>query len=364
MPRLHQCHRDPDGSTLAFRAVAVALVRSPSGRRTCRAMWSRPLLVASYPLGVGHLPTNTPYGYEGAVGVMTMLVREGRRERFDRAGGNAVMLSAGHLALDVLTGSIAVLLPTLQRRFDLDAAEVALLVGIELIAASLAQPLLGALADRFGHPGRRSLAGCRRVLVSTLALTPSVPVLLAALVGGGLASAAFHPAANAVARRSASGRAGEIAVGTVGAAGMLGVAVGPAAVRGAPARHRRSGAGPGVGAARDRDAPAHALNRRLVRPARCPLGAAARRGLAAQSPHPAAGGSGDSEQSRFHDGCQQSPAVWLVSAHGMAPDAPLIGSVSPWCSAERRWAGSWLSSARTGTGGDRITSDLQQPDRG
>jgi FSR family fosmidomycin resistance protein-like MFS transporter len=92
------------------------------------------------------------------------------------------MLSAGHLALDVLTGSIAVLLPTLQRRFDLDAAEVALLVGIELIAASLTQPLLGALADRFGRT-RVAAAGLAvgAVLLSTLALAPSVPVLIAAL---------------------------------------------------------------------------------------------------------------------------------------------------------------------------------------
>jgi FSR family fosmidomycin resistance protein-like MFS transporter len=151
----------------------------------------------------------------------------GKRRRLT-PGGSAALLSAGHLTLDVLTGSIAVLLPTLQSRFGLGPGGVALLVGVELVAASLTQPLLGSVADRFGRI-RVAAAGLAvgALLLSTLALAPSVPVLVAALVGGGLASAAFHPAANAAARRSGPGRTGEFAVGMVGAAGMIGVALGP-----------------------------------------------------------------------------------------------------------------------------------------
>jgi MFS transporter, FSR family, fosmidomycin resistance protein len=257
---------------------------------------------------------------------MTTLVREGRRERLEhRPGGNAAMLSAGHLALDVLTGSIAVLLPTLQRRFGLDATGVALLVGIELIAASLTQPLLGALADRFGRT-RVAAAGLAvgAVLLSTLALAPSVPVLIAALVGGGLASAAFHPAANAAARRSASGRAGEIAVGMVGAAGMAGVALGPLFVVlllgiGGPALVPAL-ALPAVAIAtllltRTRDdssAPREAREERQIvsslhsRPILLLVAVGILSSLAFAT-------------------VVNSLPLWLVSAHGMAPDAPLIG---------------------------------------
>ncbi len=133
---------------------------------------------------------------------MTTLVRAGSRERLEprahhpyrrRPGRNAALLSAGHLALDVPTGSIAVLLPTLQRRFELDARGVALLVGIELVAASLTQRLLGALADPFGRTRVAAaglavgavLLGTPRTLVSpedritpSAPGTPSRPVLL------------------------------------------------------------------------------------------------------------------------------------------------------------------------------------------
>jgi FSR family fosmidomycin resistance protein-like MFS transporter len=257
---------------------------------------------------------------------MSTLVREGRRERLDRAGGNAVMLSAGHLALDVLTGSIAVLLPTLQRRFDLDAAEVALLVGIELIAASLTQPLLGALADRFGRT-RVAAVGLAvgAVLLSTLALAPSVPVLLAALVGGGLASAAFHPAANAAARRSASGRAGEIAVGMVGAAGMLGVAVGPLLVVlllgiGGPALVPAL-ALPAV-------AIATLLLSRSTDGSSVPREAREERQFVVGSLHSRPilllVAVGILSSLAFTTVVNSLP-LWLVSTQGMAPDAPLIG---------------------------------------
>jgi MFS transporter, FSR family, fosmidomycin resistance protein len=260
---------------------------------------------------------------------MTTLIREGHRERLEhRRGGNAAMLSAGHLALDVLTGSIAVLLPTLQRRFDLDAAGVALLVGIELIAASLTQPLLGALADRFGRT-RVAAAGLAvgAVLLSTLALAPSVPVLIAALVGGGLAAAAFHPAANAAARRSAAGRAGEIAVGMVGAAGMMGVAVGPLLVVlllgiGGPALVPAL-ALPAVAIAsllltRSTDGPS------LPREAR-----EGRQIMVVGSLHSRPivllVAVGILSSLAFTTVVNSLP-LWLVSAHGMAPDAPLIGA--------------------------------------
>lgn len=257
---------------------------------------------------------------------MTTLVHGGRRERLDRATGNAVMLSAGHLALDVLTGSIAVLLPTLQRRFDLDAAEVALLVGIELIAASLTQPLLGALADRFGRT-RVAAAGLAvgAVLLSTLALAPSVPVLIAALVGGGLASAAFHPAANAAARRSASGRAGEIAVGMVGAAGMLGVAVGPLLVVlllgiGGPALVPAL-ALPAV-------AIATLLLTRSTDDLSAQRRARERRRIVASSlnsrPVVLLVAVGILSSLAFTTVVNSLP-LWLVSTHGLRPDAPLVG---------------------------------------
>lgn len=144
-------------------------------------------------------------------------------------GRTVTLLSTGHVALDVLTGSIAVLLPTLQDRFGLTPAGLAVVVAVEVATASLTQPFLGGVADRFGHV-RVAAVGLAlgAGLLGTLAVLPSLPLLIAALVAGGLASAAFHPAANAAARDSgATTGHSQFAVGLVGAAGMLGVALGP-----------------------------------------------------------------------------------------------------------------------------------------
>jgi MFS transporter, FSR family, fosmidomycin resistance protein len=104
---------------------------------------------------------------------------------------------------------------------------VALLVAALAVGASLAQPFLGALADRVG---RQLLTGLGAILaagaISLVGVVSSAPALLLLLLVGGLGSAAIHPAGASVARAALARRAG-LAVSVFGAGGTVGVALGP-----------------------------------------------------------------------------------------------------------------------------------------
>jgi FSR family fosmidomycin resistance protein-like MFS transporter len=68
----------------------------------------------------------------------------------------AVFLALVHTVNDVLTAILGALLPTLQVRLAAGTATLAVLVAAFSVSSSVTQPLLGALAERFGH---RTVAG-------------------------------------------------------------------------------------------------------------------------------------------------------------------------------------------------------------
>lgn len=156
------------------------------------------------------------------------------------AGSRVTSVGAGvlavlvvlHLGVDIVLGAFTTLLPLVEDRFDLTAGQTAGLVTTLAAGSSLAQPLMGTIADRFGT---RSLATGGAVLASLVLALPGVlphPVLLyASAAVGGLGLAAFHPAASALARQVARDRS-ELAVGLFAAGGTLGLAVGPLVVLG------------------------------------------------------------------------------------------------------------------------------------
>ena len=135
----------------------------------------------------------------------------------------------GHTVNDAYTAFLPTLLPTFHRQLGLDEATLAGLVALFALSASLPGPLLGRLSDRFGEvPVTAASVLFSAVLLSLLAVVPSVPLLFALVAAAGLGSAAIHPAGSMLVRRGA--RRPEFAVGLFSAGGMLGYAAGPGLV--------------------------------------------------------------------------------------------------------------------------------------
>jgi MFS transporter, FSR family, fosmidomycin resistance protein len=143
--------------------------------------------------------------------------------------GNAVMLLAlAHIANDALATLLAVLLPSLQARFGLTGATLALLVGVSWVSSSVTQPFFGALADRVE---RRLVAtigvAVGAVTISLLGVAPAPWVLFALLAVGGLGSAALHPVGTAIVHTEGATGNRDLSIGLFSAGGQIGYALGP-----------------------------------------------------------------------------------------------------------------------------------------
>src|SRR5919202_3727435 len=137
------------------------------------------------------------------------------------------LLSSGHFATDLASGSLPALLPFLKDKFSLSYTLVGVLVLVAQVSSSLIQPLFGLWSDRRGAiwllPGGVALAG---VGIALAADAPAYWLVLVLVVVSGFCVAAFHPegskfAAYASGRRRASG----MSAFSIG--GNLGFALGP-----------------------------------------------------------------------------------------------------------------------------------------
>ena len=144
--------------------------------------------------------------------------------------GVPVLLILVHATNDAFTGMLAALLPTLQDRFSVGESTLALFVATLSFSSAVLQPLLGGVADRFG---RRTMAVLgiltSSVVLSLIGIAPSATALFALLLLGGLGSAAFHPAGTALMRQH-GGALKELAVAAFSSAGTIGLAIGPVVI--------------------------------------------------------------------------------------------------------------------------------------
>jgi FSR family fosmidomycin resistance protein-like MFS transporter len=122
------------------------------------------------------------------------------RRKLLRTGINKLGLAGlglGHLAIDMQTSSLAIMIPLLYTRFGLDYASAALIVTVNSLTAYMLQPLFGLLSDkrsmRWILPLCCALAAGGMVLVLFL---PEYWLVLLAVVVSGMGSAAFHPEAS------------------------------------------------------------------------------------------------------------------------------------------------------------------------
>jgi FSR family fosmidomycin resistance protein-like MFS transporter len=137
-----------------------------------------------------------------------------------------VALSASHAAVDFYQGSIAVLVPILVVQAGFSAAEATAVVLAATVGSAVAQPLFGALADRYQTfwliPGSMLTAG---VGFGCLGVLDSFRWILAAAALSGLGVAAYHPVAASLSRRVGHGTAASMSVFIAG--GNIGLTLAP-----------------------------------------------------------------------------------------------------------------------------------------
>jgi MFS transporter, FSR family, fosmidomycin resistance protein len=144
-----------------------------------------------------------------------------------KGSGLVVLFALIHTISDAVTNMLSALLPTLQNRFGLTGATLAMLVATLSFSALVTQPLFGALADRMGHRRIAALGVIfNAILFSLIGIVPDVNILFGLILVGGLGSAALHPAIASMARDAGSQKP-ELAVGLFSAGGTLGIALGP-----------------------------------------------------------------------------------------------------------------------------------------
>lgn len=138
-----------------------------------------------------------------------------------------VILSIGHLAVDVTGGAVPAILPLLQAEFHLSYLLVAGIIATSNITSSIVQPVFGLASDKAAARYLLPLG----VLLSVagfafIGLAPTYGALLVAVAVSGIGSAIYHPEASksasyVVGQRRATG----MALFSVG--GNIGFALGP-----------------------------------------------------------------------------------------------------------------------------------------
>ena len=143
--------------------------------------------------------------------------------------GAVAAAGATHLAVDLVGGGFAALLPTITERLALSSTGAGVLVALFSVSVLGSQPLMGGLADRFDSRHVTAIAAVvAAAVLAAAAVVTSVAALLIVILVGGLASAAFHPSGAILARRLGPG-APENSVAVFAAAGTVGLALGPIA---------------------------------------------------------------------------------------------------------------------------------------
>ncbi len=152
-------------------------------------------------------------------------------------------ISFSHLLNDTIQSLMPAIYPVVKESFHLNFSQIGLITLTFQLTASVLQPSVGILTDRWPQPYSLA-AGMTITLVGLLVLAAagSYPVLLGAVGLVGVGSAIFHPEASRVARMASGGRHG-FAQSVFQVGGNAGSSLGPllAAVVVAPGGHGRVG---------------------------------------------------------------------------------------------------------------------------
>ena len=111
-----------------------------------------------------------------------------------------VIVSLGHLVVDMYLGGLPVLLPVLMDAYSLSYAQVGFLMFLAQVSSSVVQPVFGYVSD---GAGLRSVLQWGLVVaafgLALIVFSPSYLVVLLATALCGLGVAAYHPEASKIA---------------------------------------------------------------------------------------------------------------------------------------------------------------------
>ena len=132
-----------------------------------------------------------------------------------------------HCINDFGQGSLAALIPFFIANFGLNYYQSASIIFCNTVVASVAQPILGYVADRWRVPWFIPVGfTVTLVSISTIALATSYEMILALSLIAGIGAALFHPEAALLVNRTQSNELGN-AMGRFAVGGSAGFALGP-----------------------------------------------------------------------------------------------------------------------------------------
>lgn len=132
-----------------------------------------------------------------------------------------------HCINDFGQGSLAALIPFFIANFGLNYYQSASIIFCNTVVASVAQPILGYVADRWRVPWFIPVGfTVTLVSISTIALASSYEMILALSLIAGIGAALFHPEAALLVNRTQSNELGN-AMGRFAVGGSAGFALGP-----------------------------------------------------------------------------------------------------------------------------------------
>jgi len=136
-------------------------------------------------------------------------------------------ISVCHLLNDVIQSLIVALYPMIKDSLSLDFRQIGLITFTFTFTASVLQPLVGFLTDRYPTPYSLVLGmGCSLVGLLVAAFASTYGLILVAVGLIGMGSSVFHPESSRVARLASGGQHG-LAQGVFQVGGNFGTALGP-----------------------------------------------------------------------------------------------------------------------------------------
>jgi FSR family fosmidomycin resistance protein-like MFS transporter len=143
-----------------------------------------------------------------------------------RRNRTIILLSVGHACVDVYQGAVALLVPFFIAERAYSYATVSGVVLAASLLSSVAQPLFGALTDRWALPWLLPLSTILGGLgIACSGITGSYPLTLAFVAVSGIGVAAYHPESARIARIASGGSHARMGWFSLG--GNLGFAVAP-----------------------------------------------------------------------------------------------------------------------------------------